>query len=67
MLQNSNKKCLIHLIIQQSSVSLLDSADQMKTISKTFQVETFLQILTFIDLTIKIKRVAHQMRSHLIC
>lgn len=50
MLQYSNQKHLIQLIKN----SLLGFADQMNTISKTFQVENFLQILIFIDFKLKL-------------
>lgn len=50
MLQYSNQKHLIQLIKN----SLLDFADQMNTISKTFQVENFLQILIFIGFKLKL-------------
>lgn len=50
MLQYSNQKHLIQLIKN----SPLGFADQMTTISKTFQVENFLQILIFVDFKLKL-------------
>lgn len=50
MLRYSNQKHLIHPIKN----SLLGFADQMNTISKTFQVGNFLQILIFVDLKLKL-------------
>lgn len=50
MLWYSNQKHLIQLIKD----SLLGFADQMNTISKTFQVGNFLQILIFVDLKLNL-------------